>query len=217
MPFDMNDPDTKTAVEAMIAEATGGLKTKVDELIGDNKKLKADLRKTQDINPDDLAKLETENDKLRGELTTAQKVAKEATSAAEKSAKALDAESGFTKKLLIENGLKDTLIKGGVKDEDFLDALVTKFSQGAAVVVDGEIRKAMLGDKELGVVVTEYLGSDAGKKFVAAPSNGGGGAPGGRGGGGSPKTMTREQFGGLDPAGQMAFSKEGGKVVDQAA
>ena len=66
-----------------------------------------------------------------------------------------------------------------MKDEDFIDALSTKFAVGASVVADGDARKAMVGDKAIGDFVKEWAGSDAGKKFVAAPINTGGGAPGG--------------------------------------
>jgi hypothetical protein len=206
MPFDPTDPDTKAALAAAVEDATAGLKTKVDELIGSEKKLK----------PEDMAALESENEGLRAKLSAAEKTAKEAATAAEKATKALETETGFTRKLLVENNLKDTLLKGGVKDEDFLDALVTKFSQGAAVVADGDARKAMLGDKELSAVVGEYLASDAGKKFVAAPVNGGGGAQGG-GGESHSKTVSRDKFNAMSHPERAAFAKDGGKVIDQAA
>lgn len=213
MPFDMNDEETKTAVAKMIEEAVGPVKTKNSELLAELKEAK----KGKTIDPAEVEKLESKIETLTGELTLAQKAAKDATKAAETASKALETESGFTKTLLIKNGLSETLVKNGVKDEDFLDALVTKFSQGAAIVAEGDTRKAMLGDKELSVVVTEYLGTDAGKKFVSAPNNSGGGAEGGKGGASGGKTMIRSQFDALGQAERATFAKDGGKVVDQAA
>lgn len=207
--------DIDAAIEKAVGplkESIGRLETKNEELIGENRKLK----RGNEIKPEDLTAAEERADKAEKALADAQKQVKTLTTERDKAVKALEDETGFTRGLLVENGLKDTLIKGGVKDEDYLDALVTKFSKGATVVVDGDTRKAMLGDKELGAVVTEYLGTDAGKKFIAAPSNGGGGAPGGKGSEGA-KTLTRAAFDALDPAARAAFSKDGGQLVDTAA
>lgn len=211
---------TQADIDAAIDKANekheaevGGLKTKVNELIAETKKLK----RGADIKPEDLQAAEDRAEKAEQALADANKQVKTLTGERDKAVKALETEAGFTRSLLVENGLKDTLIKGGVKDEDFLDALVTKFSKGATVVAEGEARKAMLGDKELSAVVGEFLGSDAGKKFVAAPGNGGGGAPGGSGGSGGGKTMTRADFDAADQSTRAAHIKDGGKVVDQAA
>jgi hypothetical protein len=211
---------TKEELDAAVAKATGdvdGLKAKVEELIGDNKKLKADLRKTQDIKPEDVAALEHQVEELQGKLTAAEKAAKDATTAAEKATKALETEQGFTQKLLISDGLKSALIANGVKDEDFIDSLTAKFAGGASIKVDGEQRVAMFGDKPLADHIKEWAGSDAGKKFVAAPVNGGGGAGGGGSGDKGAKTATRAEFDAMPHADRMKFSTEGGKVVDQAA
>src|SRR4051812_31267204 len=124
----MADPQTFTkdeldaAVTAAVEKATGdvdGLKTKVEELIGDNKKLKADLRKTQDIKPEDVAALEHQVEELSGKLTVAEKATKDATAAAEKATKALETESAFTQRLLVQDGIKSALIENGVKDADY--------------------------------------------------------------------------------------------------
>jgi hypothetical protein len=45
-------------------------------------------------------------------------------------------------------------------------------------------------------------------------SSGGGSGGAGDGGGAAEKTLTREQFGGLDPKGQMAHVKGGGEITD---
>lgn len=212
----MSEPKTADEIQAMIDEAVSGLKSKNDELIADNKRLKTDLRKTQEVKPEDLAALESDNEKLRADLAKAQKEAKDAATLADKATKALETEQGFTQKLIIQDGLKSALIENGVKDPDFIDTLSAKFASGATIKVDGDARVAMIGDKALNDHIKEWAGSDAGKKFVAAPVNGGGGAPGGKGGEGS-KTIARAQFDAMSHVERATFAKEGGKVVDAAA
>lgn len=209
---------TKEQLDAAIAKATGdvdGLKSKIEELIGDNKKLKADLRKTQDIKPEDVAALEHQVEELQGKLTAAEKAAQDANKATEKAVKALEVEQGFTQKLLIQDGLKSALISSGVKDEDFIDSLTAKFSSGASVKVDGDKREAMIGEKPLADAIKEWAGSDAGKKFVAAPSNSGGGAPGGKMGG-SGKTVTQAEHDAMRPKERAQFFSEGGRIATTA-
>jgi len=211
MPFDINDEETKTAVAKMIEEAVGPLKTKNGELLNELK----EARKGKTIDPAEVEKLEAKVDDLTSQLTAAQKEAKTAKANEEKATKALETESGFTRSLLIQNGLKDTLIKGGVKDEDFIDALVSKFSPGATIAVEGDTRKAMIGDKEMSAAVAEYLASDAGKKFVAAPNNSGGGAGGGKGGDAG-KAISSSDFAALNPKDRAAKMAEGFVIKDAA-
>lgn len=216
MPFDPTDPDTKAAIASAIAEAKEAQDAKNAELLGEVKKLKGDLRKVQDIKPEDMAALESENEKLRADLATATKTTKDATTAAEKATKALEAEQGFTQRLLIQDGLKTALLANGVKDEDFIDSLTAKFASGASIKAEGDVRTAMFGDKALADHIKEWAGSDAGKKFIAAPVNSGGGAGGGRGGE-SGKTLTNAAFNELDGKGRAAFMAEGGTISDAAA
>lgn len=218
MPFDANDPDTKAAikeaVDAAVEAAKTGLETKNAEILDDLKKTKAELRKVKDIDPADHVKLETEVEKLTADLAAATKAAKDATAASDKATKALETEQGFTQRLLIQDGLKTALIANGVKDETYLDDLTAAMAGKASVKIDGETRVAMYGDKPLDEAIKEWAGTEAGKKYVAAPVNGGGGAPGGKGGGEGGKTMTREAFDAVTPLEKSTFAKEGGKVVD---
>lgn len=209
--------EQKAEIAKQIEEATAGLKAKNEELIGDNKKLKTELRAKSEIKLEDFTALEGENEKLRADLVTANKAAKDATAAAEKSAKALEAEGGFTRKLLVENGLREQLAANGVTNPIHQKAAMAMLSGGVEIAADGETRVAKVGDKALADFVKEWAAGDEGKHFVAAPANGGGGAGGGSGAGGGAKQVTRDQFNGMAPAAQMAFSKEGGKVVDSAA
>lgn len=212
--------DEKSFTQADIDAAIAKNADKIEELtnkysgaLDDLKKAQRELRAKQDVKPEDLAAAEDRADKAEARAAEAEKQVKTLTTERDKAVKALEDESGYTSKLLIQDGLKSALIANGVKDEDFIDALATKFASGAKVVAEGDVRKAMIGDKSVADHVKEWAGSDAGKKFVAAPQNSGGGAPGGKGGE-QGKTMTRTAFDALDPGAKMAFSKEGGTLVD---
>jgi hypothetical protein len=54
--------------------------------------------------------------------------------------------------------------------------------ESVSLSIDGETRKAMMGDKSLSDAIKEWAASDEGKYFIAAPNNNGGGASGGGGG-----------------------------------
>ena len=176
---------TQADLDAAVAKAAEkhdedvtGLKSKVEALIADNKKLK----RGAEIKPEDLQAAEDRADKAEARAVEAEKAVKTLTTERDKAVKTLETESAFTTQLLIQDGLKTALIANGVKDEDFIDSLSAKFATGAKVVIEGDVRKAVIGDKALGDHIKEWAGSDAGKKFVAAPANSGGGAPGGKGG-----------------------------------
>jgi hypothetical protein len=217
MPFDPTDPETKTALAAAIADAKEGQDAKNAELLGEVKKLKADLRKTQDIKPEDVAAIEAERDKALTDLATATKTAKDATTTADKATKALEAESGFTHKLLVENGLREQLASNGVTNPVHQKAAMAMLASQVAITADGDTRVAKVGDKVLADFVKEWSAGDEGKHFVAAPANSGTGAPGSTGTQGAGKTATRAAFDAMDQGSRASFAKEGGKVVDAAA
>lgn len=192
------------------------LQASIAKLEANNKRLTDELkiaRKSAEISPDQLAAVEAERDKLQADLVAAQKQAKDATKAAETATKSLADEQGFTQKLLIDNGLLETLGKNGVTNPVHQKAAVAMLRSGVQIVIDGENRVAKVGDKLLADHVKEWAASDEGKFFVAAPNNTGGGANGGAQGGGG-KTMTRTDFSAKSPADQMAHIKGGGTVTD---
>jgi hypothetical protein len=214
--------DIDKAVKDAIEEATKGLKQNLTDALDEAKEAKRKLRSASEIKPEDLTAAEDRADKAEARIKELEKAAKEATTAAEKATKALETESAFTQRLLIQDGLKSALIANGVKDEDFIDSLTAKFMGGASVKVDGETRSAMLGDKPLADAIKEWAASDAGKKFVAAPVNGGGGAQGSGGGGGSGgKTMTRSAYNALSQQeqGELGEQMKKGdlKIVDEVS
>jgi len=216
MPFDITDPETKAAFDAAIADAKTGLETKNSELLDEVKKIKLDLRKHKDIDPADLENLESENERLRGDLTKAQKDAKEAIKTSESATKALEAESGVTHKLIVENGIIKALTDAGVNDPAYLEAAKAMHFGNVKVVADGDVRKAMYGEKELEAAIKEWAGSDVGKKFVSAPINSGGGGTGGKGGGDG-KTASQSDFNAMGAKDRAAFFDAGGAISEEAA
>lgn len=211
----MSDPKTLTQadIDAAVESALEGVKAKNTELLDELKATKAELRKSKDIDPAEVTRLEEENDRLKADLAKAQKEAKDATKAAETATKALEAETGFTSKLLINDGIKSALIEAGVKDPDYIDALAVKFASTASIITDGDARKAMIGDKVAADAIKEWAASDTGKKFIAAPVNSGGGAGGSGGGGGSGKSVTQDAFNSMSPKDRASFMADGGKIA----
>ena len=166
-------PEIQAAIDAAVDAATGGLKTKNQELLDKNKK----LMKGQEIDPQTVVDLEAQVDKLQAELVTSQKSAKETGKSLETLQTQLKAETGFTQKLLIDNGLTDELVKNGVAPQ-FLAATKAMFSSQAQIVAEGDTRTAKIGDKSVSDFVKEWAASDDGKHFVKAPENSGGGSQG---------------------------------------
>lgn len=191
------------------------LKESVAKLEANNKRLTAELkeaRKSAEITPEQLATVEQERDKALAELATVQKQAKDALKAAETATKQLEAETGFTQKLLIDNGLLETLGKNGVTDPAYQKAALAMLRGGVQIVIDGDNRIAKFGDKPLADHVKEWATSDEGKRFVAADANTGGGAQGGAGGGNN-KVIKQADFDALAPKARASRMAEGYQVV----
>ena len=202
--------EQQAEIDAMIEAATGGLKSKNTELLAELKK----ARKSAEITPEQLSEVEAERDKLQSDLQAAHKQVKDATKAAETASKALEQESGFTQKLLIDNGLTAGLMGIGVTDKDHIESLTARFRGQVQIVADGENRVAKVGDKALSDFMKEFGGTDTAKKYQTAPNNSGGGAAGGGGAGGAGKTMSRTDFNAKSQAERAAFATGGGKVID---
>jgi chromosome segregation ATPase len=210
MAFDINDPEdkklldkaVKDALSGAIEEATEGLKNKNSELLAKIKK----LQKNAEIDPEDHAALQRELEETQTALTKVQKDLKAVQKLADDSKKALEGETGFTQKLLIENGLKSALIENKVKPE-YIKAVIAMLQPQATVKIDGEKRVAMIGDKELKDHVPEFLKSDEGKHFVSAANNQGGGSPGG---GGNPPT--NDELSKMSPEARLNAINEAGNT-----
>jgi DNA repair exonuclease SbcCD ATPase subunit len=163
---------TQIELEQAIEEATSSLVKKKNELLAELKTARKNAENSIDADKlqDKIESLETERDTLL-------KQQKENTKALETATKLLESESGFTSKLLLDNGLTDALVKAGIAPQ-FLPAAKSLLSTQAKIIAEGDTRKAVIGDKELSAFVKEWTASDEGKHFVQAPTNGGGGADG---------------------------------------
>lgn len=180
MSIDLESPEAKAAIKAAVEEATNGLAAKNKELLAELK----EARKGKQVSPEDLDKLEIQIDELKGQLTDAQKAAKNALKESESAKKALADAEGFTQRLLVDNGLTEALAKAGVTNPVHLKAVKSMLSGQVQVVAEGDAKVAKVGDKALTDFVNEWAKGDEGKFFVAAPNNNGGGAGGSSSGGG---------------------------------
>ena len=167
----------KAAVDDAVEAATSGLATKNRELLSELK----EARKGRQIEPAHVEALETKIEALTVDLSAANKAAKDAAKAAETAQKALESESGFSQRLLVDNGLTGALALHGVTDPFYQKGAIALLRSQVQVVADGETRVAKIGDKLLDDAVKAWVGSDEGKRYAMAPVNSGGGAPGGAG------------------------------------
>ena len=205
--MDISEEELKAKIDEAIEAATGGLAKKNQELLAELK----EARKGKAIDPAELDRLQSKIDALEVDLGSAQKASKEQAKLLKQAQDALASESGFTQKLLLDNGLTDALVKAGVATP-LLPAVKAMLGSQAKVIVDGDARKAVIGDKELSEFVASWATSDEGKHYIAAPGNGGGGASGGAGNGSGAKVWTRETFDSKSHAERSEFAKAGGKV-----
>ena len=205
--MEISEEELKAKIDEAIEAATGGLAKKNQELLAELK----EARKGRAIDPAELDKLQSKIDALEVDLGSAQKASKEQAKLLKQAQDALASESGFTQKLLLDNGLTDALVKAGVANQ-FLPAVKAMLGSQAKIITDGDARKAIIGDKELTEFVSSWATSDEGKHYIAAPSNGGGGASGGSGGSSGQKVWTRERFDAASHYERSEFAKAGGKV-----
>lgn len=179
MAIDFNDDEVKQAIKDAVDAAIQPLAAKNKELLGELK----EARKGATISPEKVEALEAQIDALKTELGNAQGAAKKALKDYEATKQQLDAEAGFTQKLLVENGLTDALTKVGVTNPAFLKAVKSQLASQVQLIAEGDNRIAKVGDKALADYVTEWAKSEEGKYFVSAPANSGGGSGGGSNGG----------------------------------
>lgn len=207
--MDISEEDFAAKIKEAVEEATIGLARKNQELLGELK----DARKGRSIDPAELDKLQEKIDSLELDLSNANKSTKEKDKALKLAQDALVSESGFTHKLLLDNGLTDALVKSGVAAQ-FLPAVKAMLGTQAKIIADGDARKAVIGDKDLTDFVSSWVTSDEGKHYISAPANGGGGASGGANNSSNAKVWTREKFDTSSHFERSEFAKSGGKVVD---
>lgn len=198
--------EQQAAIDAMIAKAVETAEAKAEATAAKNKELLGELkkaRKNSEIDPEEYQRALDQVDELQSKLGEATKATKAALTDAEKFKKLHESESGFTSKLLVDNGLLAELTAAGVKKE-LLDGAKALIERQVKVEQDGENRVAKVGDKTLKDFVTEWAGSDIGKNYVAAPANSGGG---GQGGGGK----ATQDLSNLSPTARLTAAREQSK------
>lgn len=210
---------TQADIDAAVAKANekhdddvAGLKKKVDDLIATNKQLK----RGTEIKPEDLAAAEERADKAEAKVAELEKSVKAMTTERDKAVKSLETEQTAARTYALDAEINAAIAAGNVVPA-LVPALTAMVRQGAkADLVDGKYA-VTIGDKAASEHIKALLDSEDGKHFRAAPNNSGGGAGGGSGAAGVGKTITRSEYDAKSPADQLAFAKDGGKVVDQAA
>lgn len=210
---------TQADIDAAVAKANekhdddvAGLKKKVDDLIAANKQLK----RGTEIKPEDLAAAEERADKAEAKVAELEKSVKAMTTERDKAVKSLETEQTAARTYALDAEINAAIAAGNVVPA-LVPALTAMVRQGAkADLVDGKYA-VTIGDKAASEHIKALLDSEDGKHFRAAPNNSGGGAGGGSGAAGAGKTITRSEYDAKSPADQLAFAKDGGKVVDQAA
>lgn len=148
------------------------------ELLGELKSVKAKARGVE-IDPEDFARLQTENEELKTSLSKMERTTK---TEMDKLSKALSEKDGALQNYLIDGGITEALAKSGVRPE-FVSAAKALLKQQASIRAENGSYQAVMGDKPLNDAITEWIASD-GKHFVSAPANAGGGALSNGNGGG---------------------------------
>lgn len=218
MAYDPKDPADKKIVDDLIAAALADAEEKheadIAGLKANNTRLKDQLKKANagEGNAEEIARLEAELETSKAKLKTAEKDLAKITKERDETAKTLEAETGFTQKLLVDNGLTDALVKANVAKQ-FLPAVKAMLAGQVTLKVDGENRVAVVGDKSLADFVTEWTKGEDGKHYVAAPANGGAGAKGGTDKPGGGKTIDQAGFDAMKPVERAAFFAEGGTIA----
>ena len=169
MAFDKNDPE----VLAFVEEITSALTSKNRELLGELRTARAKA-KGNDIDPEDYARLQSENEDLGSRLSKSEKTSK---GEIDKLMKSVVEKDGALSGLLIDSGITDALAKAGVAPH-YVEPLKAMFKSQASLKNEGGQFQALIGEKGLGEAITSYLSGDAGKHYAPAQANSGGGAQG---------------------------------------
>lgn len=221
MKIDTDTDEGKAELQKLIDAETKGLKDKTAELLGSLKKLKEDMKASQDRLDEIQREKEEAEEAAASKKGDVEKIKETLTAKHQKEIEKLNTEltdkSGKLHKLVVDQGLTDALVKAGIAPQymDAARALIKSTTKAEISEKDGNAI-AQIDGKELTEFVTSWAQGDSGKHFVAAGNNGGGGSNGSNGGskGAGAKTMKRSEFEALPPADKVTFSKDGGKLTD---
>lgn len=207
--------DTKTYtqadVDALLAKETSGLKTKVEELLGETKAAKAErekakaaaeeaARKSGDVQALEdswRTKLTTRETELTGVLSQREAMIQQLTAGA--AAKDIAAELAVAGSASVLEKLIAPRLSAEFRDGEF-----------KITVKDAAGRPSALTVTEL----KAELAKDPALQPILAGTKGSGGGAAGQGGGATGKTITRAAFDALGHSGRAAFFQSGGTVKD---
>ncbi len=187
MPLDLNDPETKQAVESIVAEQTEGLVAKNNELLSEVKKFKTKAKTVEGFDVEDYKRLKSAEDEIEVKKAEAEGNYKELldkqtnkfTSEIDSLKEQLSGEQSFTRNLLVDNAMTDKLLEAGVAKPLIPAAKALLMQNEMDIVTEGDKRSAVVktDDGELGIAdfVNKWTQGEQGSHFLAAPANGGGG------------------------------------------
>lgn len=211
MAYDPKDPADVAIVDGLIAEATSGLTTKRDELLGEVKKLKKQISSGA-ADPAAVERLEADLEAANVKLEAATGDLKKVTKERDKFKGDFESESKFSRDTLVTNGLTDALASAKVASQ-FTPAVRAMFASKVEVKTEAGERKLFIGDKPLGEAITAWSQSDEGKHYIGAGQNSGGGSGGG-GANTQGKSVNRAAFDAMDQNARSSHFADGGTVTD---
>lgn len=207
------------SIARAVEQHTRGLVAKRDQLLDETKKLKARLAAYDGVDPDEYHQLKKAADKLQTQQAEVEgdwqrlRESLEQRHAEEisKAGKALEEERSFTRRLLVDQGLTQALMKQGVA-QPLIAGAKALLAGHADVVAEGGARKAVIktdiGTLDLDTYVAEWVQTPEGKAYVGAPRSAGGGAHESGGKGGERRLRRRDLASDADKA---RFIRENGR------
>lgn len=225
MAYDPNDAADKKIVKDLIAAALAEAETEHEVAIKGLKDKNTDLlaklakAKTGENDPEAIAKLENQLENTQTQLKEVQKAAKQTAKQLEEITTKYNDENKFSESLIVDGGLSEHLTAAKVAPE-FLPAVKALIKPQVTLKVEGNERKAFVGEKPLAEHIKEWSQGDQGKAFISAAVNGGTFAPGGsKATTGNGKTISRSEFdanAAANPGFAREFLKAGNSIADAA-
>lgn len=186
------------------------MKSKLDELLDETKKAKAERKAAEEAARNEAEELAAK----KGDYESLLKTAQERQAETEAQLEALRKSMADEKRKAEGTKLSATLAEG-----DNVALLAEFVTRRLRVDEDGSVK---VTDQDGNLTVSSL--EDLGKEFSSDPryasllkgnqASGGGAAGGAGGGGATDKTLTRGEFESMDPAAQMKHIHSGGQVVD---
>lgn len=204
--------DLSEAINEMVEEEVQGLKNKRDELLKKNR----DLRNRSSDDPQELTRLQDENEQLQSQLQASQNEVKKLTKRYETdTAKLMEERDGSATALnsyVAKEQLSSALRKAGVQKDSYLSALLNMYTGQAQTERTDNGIVVKVGDKPVEEWAKEWAASPEAADFITVHNSGGGAS--GNGGGAGNKTIKRSDFDQMPHVERAKAVSEGATVVD---